>query len=180
MSKVVSLPIFIQYMSSDYRLILFCSIALGIVLFVLSIAYRRRYKLRRLFLNFGIVFGLLPILLYIALSLFLFIKERPHVGNYEGDTGVQGIASLDVFDDNTFILKSDSCTTGFVQGTWSYHWSGKRLELISTSQRMGDIEIINQDSLVFRNIPVCIKLVREMTLVRSGKPLIVPMEELER
>jgi hypothetical protein len=148
------------------------------VLFVLSVIYRRRQRLRRIFLNLGILLGLLPLLTYFAFSLFLFIKERPYVGNYEGDTGVQGIASLDIFDDNTFILRSDSCTTGFVQGTWAYSLENKSLVFVSTSQRMGETTVLNQDSMIIRNIPVCIKLVREMTLTRSGKPMIVPMEEI--
>lgn len=163
----------------DIRFLLICCIAIGILWFVLSVIYRRRQRLRRLFLNLGIVMGILPLLLYFAMSLFQFIKERPYVGNYEGDTSVQGIASLDMFDDNTFILRSDSCSTGFVQGEWSYGWRDKSLTFTSTSQNMGKAIALSNDTLVFKNVPVCIKLVREMTLVRSGKPMVVPMEELE-
>ena len=161
------------------RLLLLCFIASGILWFVLSVIYRRKLRLRKTFLNLGIVTGLIPLLLYFSMSLFQFIKERPFVGNYEGDTGVQGIASLDVFDDNTFILRSDSCSTGFIQGTWSYSWRTKHLNFVSTSQRMGETTALSTDSLVFKNIPICIKLVREMTLGKSGKPMVVPMEELE-
>ena len=163
----------------DYQFVLLCCIALGIIWFVLSVAYRRRTKLRRNLVLLGIVFGLFPVLLYTATSLFHFIKERPYVGNYEGDTQVQGMASLDLFDDNTFILKSDSCESGFVQGTWSYNLADKSLQFTSTSQRMGQTVVMGQDTLVFTNIPVCIKLVRQMRLIRSGKPLEVPMEEME-
>ena len=163
----------------DYRFVLLCCIALGIIWFVLSVAYRRRAKLRRNFVILGIVFGLFPVLLYSATSLFHFIKERPFVGNYEGDTYVQGMASLDLFDDNTFTLRSDSCASGFVQGTWSYNMANKNLQFISTSQRMGETTVLSQDTLVFTNVPVCIKLVREMKLVRSGKPLEMPMEEMQ-
>jgi len=163
----------------DYQFALLCCIGLGIVWFALSIAYRRRSKLRQLFITLGIVTGLFPILIFSAFSLFNFIKERPFVGNYEGDTQVQGMASLDLFDDNTFILRSDSCTTGFVQGEWSYNFTDKSLHFTSTSQRMGTTFAIGSDTIVFNNIPVCIKLVREMKLARSGKPLEAPMEELE-
>ena len=176
-SKMLSLRFNQNYM--DYRFVLLCCIALGIIWFVLSVAYRRRAKLRRNFVILGIVFGLFPVLLYSATSLFHFIKERPFVGNYEGDTYVQGMASLDLFDDNTFTLRSDSCASGFVQGTWSYNMANKNLEFSSTSQRMGETTVLSQDTLVFTNVPVCIKLVREMKLVRSGKPLEMPMEEMQ-
>lgn len=163
----------------NIRFILLCCIASGILWFVLSVVYRRRSVLRRVFINLGILLGLLPLLMYFALSLFMFIKERPFVGNYEGDTGVQGMANLDMFDDNTFTLRSDSCASGFVQGTWEYDWMDKSLQFTSTSQRMGETSVTGSDTLVFTNVPVCIKLVREMTLARSGKPLEVPMGELE-
>ena len=162
----------------DYRFALLCFIGLGIIWFILSIAYRRRAKLRRVFITLGIACGLLPLLVYSAFNLFNFIKERPFVGNYEGDTQVQGIASLDLFDDNTFVLRSDSCSTGFVQGTWSYSSTANSLVFSSTSQQMGSTEVKSSDTLVFKNIPVCIKLVREMKLVKSGKPMELPMEEL--
>ena len=163
----------------NIRLLLLICIALGIIWFVLSVAFRRKQRLRKIFLNLGILTGLLPLLIYFAFSLFQFIKERPFVGNYEGDTGVQGIASLDIFDDNTFILRSDSCSTGFVQGTWSYNWMDKSLDFESTSQRMGETRVTTKDSIVFKNVPICIKLVREMHVGKTGKPMVVPMEELE-
>lgn len=163
----------------DNRFLLLCFVALGILWFILSVVFRKKRGLRKILINLGILTGLVPMLLIFALSLFQFIKERPFVGNYEGDTGVQGTASLDMFDDNTFILRSDSCATGFVQGTWSYHWFNKELTMSSTSQRMGETMVLSKDSLEFRNIPICIKLVRQMTLVKTGKPMVVPMEDFE-
>jgi len=164
-------------MQLDSKFVLLLSIAIGIIVFIASIVYRRRVRTRKILISIGIVFGLIPLLLNLAFSMFLFIKERPFVGNYEGDSGVQGIVSLDVFDDNTFLMKSDSCSTGFVQGSWSYNWTSNSLEFNSSSQRMGVVEPAGKDSIQFTNIPICIKLVREMTLGRSGKPLVVPMEE---
>lgn len=164
-------------MHIDSKFILLLSISIGIVVFIASIVFRRKTKIRKALITLGIVFGLIPLLLNVAFTMFIFIKERPFVGNYEGDSGVQGMVSLDVFDDNTFLLKSDSCSTGFVQGTWNYSWSTKTLEFSSSSQRMGEVSAVGKDSLQFNNIPVCIKLVREMRLGRSGKPLVVPMEE---
>ncbi|MFT5513680.1 MAG: hypothetical protein ACI8SE_002089 [Bacteroidia bacterium] len=163
----------------EIRFILLFCIGSGIVWFVLSVAFRRRSKLRQLFITLGIVLGLIPLLLYFAMSLFMFIKERPFVGNYEGDTGVQGSASLDVFDDNTFTLRSDSCASGFIQGTWAYDLTDKNIHFTSTSQRMGETIHTNSDTIVIKNIPICIKLVREIKMVRSGKPLVVPMEKME-
>ncbi len=161
----------------DLHFIILCSILAGIVILILSIVFRKNKRLRRIFVNVGLLIGVLPLLFYIAFSLVTFIKERQFVGNYEGDTGVQGVASLDIYDDNTFILRSDSCSTGFVQGEWEYNWSKSALDFSSTSQRMGDVTIDQNDSIVFTNIPVCIKLVRSMKLGRSGKPLVPPLEE---
>ena len=127
----------------------------------------------------GALIGVLPLLLWLAFSLFVHIKERPYVGNYEGDTGVQGMASLDIFDDNTFVLRSDSCSTGFVQGTWEYSLREGDLLFESTSQTMGHAKIIDGETLQFRNLPVCIRLVRELTLVKTGKPVTVPMIDEE-
>jgi hypothetical protein len=166
-------------MGQNLRLMLLFCIAFGIVIFILSITYRRKSKLRSILINSGILFGLIPVLGYMALSLFLFIKERPYVGNYRGQTEVHGIASLDVFDDNTFIMRTDSCSTGFVQGKWSYRFINSGLKFESTSQRMGEFDIINSDSLVVKNIPICINLVKKITLVRSGKPMTLPLEEIE-
>lgn len=163
----------------DLKQWLLIALAIGIVVFVLSILFRRRKKLRNLLVAVGLLVGVLPLLLWIAFSLVGFIKERPYIGNYEGDTGVQGIARLDLFNDNTFILKSDSCSSGFVQGTWEYSFEEGNLKFESTSQNMGKANAPNRDSITFTNIPICIKLAREFVLVRTGKPVTIPIIEKE-
>ena len=163
----------------DKQLLLLIALGAGILILISSIVLRKKKKLRLALGITGILIGLLPLLLYLALSLFTFIKERPFVGNYEGDTGVQGVASLDIFDDNTFTLRSDSCSFGFVQGTWSYEWQSGALVFESSSQNMGDAIALSTDSIKFSNIPVCIKLVREMTVGKTGKPLNYPTIELD-
>ncbi len=159
------------------QLILLVTIAIGIILFVLSILLRKRKQTRRLLLMLGTVIGILPVLLWIAFTLLVFIKERKYTGNYEGETHVQGIASLDMFDDNTFIMRSDSCTMGFVQGTWNYSYRKGTIEFKSTSQNMGSTTLLSRDSIVFINTPVCIRLAREIRFGKTGKPVTVPIIE---
>jgi 4-amino-4-deoxy-L-arabinose transferase-like glycosyltransferase len=159
------------------QLILLICIAIGIILFILSIIMRKRRKPRRLLQILGALIGILPVLLWVAFSLFLFIKERKYIGNYEGETHVQGIASLDMFDDNTFIMRSDSCTMGFVQGTWEYSYVKGTIVFESTSQNMGSANLLSRDSMVFSNTPVCIRLAREIRFGKTGKPVTIPVIE---
>ena len=161
------------------KLLILISLVLGILFFVFSIVKRKNLRVRRILQILGVTIGVLPILVYQATQLFQYIKERPLVGNYEGQTYVQGIASMDMFDDNTFILKSDSCSMGFVQGTWSYNWLKKELVFESTSQNMGVASLITKDSIQIKNLPVCMNLVRSLTMGKSGKPLTPPMEPIQ-
>lgn len=162
------------------KAILLILIGIGIILLVLSIIWRRKKRLRMVLSSAGVLTGLLPLLIWVAFSLFLYIKERPYIGNYEGDTGVQGMASLDMFDDNTFVLRSDSCSSGFVQGTWEYSLKGKDLVFESSSQRMGHAHIVDGTTLEFKNLPVCIRLIRELQFKKTGKPVSVPVIDTDR
>ena len=159
------------------KLILLIALAVGIVLLITSIIIRKRKRARMIFASLGLLTGLLPLLLWLAFSLFGFIKERKFVGNYEGDSGEQGIVSLDMFNDNTFIMKSDSCTAGFVQGTWDYSILERKLLFESSSQNMGKTEVLESDSIAFVNIPICIRLISRLPMGRTGKPLTVPIEK---
>ncbi len=157
------------------EIILLITLASGIFFFMLSVVLRKRRKTRRILISLGILTGIIPLLLWFSFSLWGFIKERPFIGNYVGDTYVMGMADLDMFGDNTFILKSDSCSSGFVQGTWEYSFQTKQLEFESTSQNMGKARIINRDSIEFINIPICIRLAKKFTVGKTGKPTTIPI-----
>ena len=54
-------------------LIFLIILALGVVFFTISIVVRKRQKLRLVFINLGILTGILPLLIYAAFYLFTFI-----------------------------------------------------------------------------------------------------------
>ncbi|MBO6514941.1 MAG: hypothetical protein JJ975_00135 [Bacteroidia bacterium] len=157
--------------------ILLITLSIGIVLFILSIIFRKKSRLRLILALLGVVIGILPYLTSVAFDQFAFIKERKLVGNYEGDSGVQGMVVLDMYKDNTFVMKSDSCSAGFIQGTWAYSYSKKKVVFESTSQNMGSVQVVNRDTLQFTNIPICIRLARKLVLGKTGKASPMLIEE---
>ncbi|MCB9262428.1 MAG: hypothetical protein H6607_08650 [Flavobacteriales bacterium] len=151
-------------------------ILLGIIFLILSIIFRKKENLRKIFQSLGILIGVVPLLLYAAFNIVVHIQERKMISNYAAHHQSVGNVSLDLFADNTFILKSDSCSAGFVQGEWGFkNISGGELFLKSSSQNMGKVSLQN-GQINIKNIPVCLSLISNIDLKKTGKPLVPPID----
>jgi len=124
----------------DSRLTIIYLLGIAIALFITSIVVRKKRRLRLFLRSVGILIGIIPILLYSAVSLYAYIQERQFVGSYEFKSEDAGNVGLLLFENNTFEMKAQNCAAGFVQGEWEYKnttmWSGA-LNFTSTSQTMG-------------------------------------------
>lgn len=158
-------------------LIFLIILALGVVFFTISIVVRKRQKLRLVFINLGILTGILPLLIYAAFYLFTFIKERPYIGKYEAAETRAGSVTLSLFENNSFELTSDSCSLGFAQGTWSWDPFEDRLTFESTSQNMGVVHASSTEMISFGGIPVCVYLIDSLPLHKTTVEVGEPREE---
>ncbi|MBI1308043.1 MAG: hypothetical protein GC181_15670 [Bacteroidetes bacterium] len=151
----------------------------GIVLFILSVVYRRRKKLRTGLIVGGILIGVIPMLVYFSLQLMSFIRERNFVGTYIVESEDVGKVEIRLFENNTFEMTAAECSVGFVQGEWKWKWIGTDgcLNFISTSQRMGDADIHESEILKFRHVPVCLKLSGDLHFKRTTRETGKPREE---
>ncbi len=156
----------------DTRLTIIYLLGIAIVLFITSIVMRKKRRLRLFLRSVGILVGIIPILLYSAFSLYAYIQERQFVGTYEFKSEDVGYVRLLLLENNTFEMKAQNCAAGFVQGEWEYKnitmWTGA-LNFTSTSQTMG---IGNSDStgnIYLTHIPICLKLVRDLTFVKISE-----------
>jgi hypothetical protein len=163
----------------DYRLTIIALLALGIFLFITSIILRRRRRIRLFLRSIGILVGLIPILLYFAYLLTGYIKERPLIGRYEFTDPGLGKVELQLYNNNTFEMKAKACSSGFVQGRWHIEWFVEEayVAMESTSQTMGKGYLDMNENLNLTNIPVCLKLIRELKFIKVSESTEKPTEE---
>lgn len=164
------------------KLLLIILVGTGILLFLLSVIFRRKKKFRLLLITLGGVFGLLPLLSFLAMNLYLFICERPFVGTYTFEDIRNGHVELQLLHDNTFLLTADSCSQGFVQGDWEYVWKLDEpagLSFVSTSQTVGLAAIGDSSTLHFKNVPICLRLLPAMKFVKVSEETLQELPDEE-
>lgn len=140
--------------------LLFILIGVGIICFIASIVLRKKQRIRLFLRSLGILTAIIPLFLYIAFLLVLYIKERPFVGTYEMVDKELGNINIQLFRNNSFEMIADSCSHGFVQGSWKYVWDIDESTLLfeSTSQKMGSATFTDDYEIMIKHVPVCLRL----------------------
>jgi len=162
----------------DYTLLLLVLIVVGIASFISSVALRKKRRIRLILISLGILTAILPLCLYIAFSLTVYIKERPFVGTYEMVDKETGNIKIQLFRNNSFEMIADSCSHGFVQGTWAFVWDldGSTLLFESTSQKMGSASFNDEFEIMIKHVPVCLRLAPLVHFKRISKETTGPSD----